>query len=129
MKSGDKGLTDQQLELIVGRLLQTGVLLAVLVVLVGGAFYLAQEGESTPDRHLFHGEPPDLRSPMAIVLDALRLDGHGLIQLGILLLIATPVSRVCLSVLAFAWQRDGVFVTITLLVLAILLAGLLGVIP
>ena len=62
---------------------------------------------------------------MAIVRCALTLDARCVIQLGLLLLIATPVARVAFSVFAFAKQRDWTFVVITLIVLGLLLYGLL----
>lgn len=52
--------------------------------------------------------------------------GRGLIQLGLLILIATPVARVVFSVFAFAQQKDRLSVGVTLLVLAILRYSLLG---
>jgi uncharacterized membrane protein len=48
------------------------------------------------------------------------------IQLGLVLLMATPVARVAFSVVAFVMQRDRTYVTITLIVLAVLLFGLTG---
>lgn len=52
--------------------------------------------------------------------------GRGLIQLGLLLLIATPIARVTFSVFAFFYQRDGKYVVFTLIVLGLLLYSLLG---
>jgi len=52
------------------------------------------------------------------------LRGRGIIQLGLLLLIATPVARVAFSIAAFAMQRDRLYVVVTLMVLAILLYSL-----
>jgi uncharacterized membrane protein len=46
------------------------------------------------------------------------------VQLGVLLLIATPVARVAFSALAFARQRDYTYVALTLFVLAVLLCSL-----
>jgi len=43
------------------------------------------------------------------------------IQVGLLILIATPVARVVFSLVAFGIERDKVYVGITLAVLAILL--------
>ncbi|HTP49163.1 MAG TPA: DUF1634 domain-containing protein, partial [Anaeromyxobacteraceae bacterium] len=57
---------------------------------------------------------------------ALRGSGRGIIQLGLLFLIATPVARVILSVAAFAAQGDRKFVVVTLMVLGALLYSLLG---
>jgi uncharacterized membrane protein len=52
------------------------------------------------------------------------LNPLGLIQLGLLLLIATPVARVVFSVAGFAIERDWMYVVITLLVLLTLLYSL-----
>jgi len=102
------------------------VLLAAAVVLIGAGVYLRKYGGTTPDYRMFRGEPEDLRSISGIVSAALALRGRGLIQLGLLLLIATPVARVVFSAVAFACQRDYTYVTITLIVLALLLYSLTG---
>lgn len=47
--------------------------------------------------------------------------GQAIVMLGVLLLIATPVARVALSVVVFALERDRLYVTITLIVLLLLL--------
>jgi uncharacterized membrane protein len=49
-----------------------------------------------------------------------------LIQLGLLLLIATPVARVAFSAAAFAMQRDRLYVVVALIVLAVLMYSLMG---
>lgn len=113
--------TDQYVEELIGNLLQTGVILASAVVLLGGSIYLVRHGLAAPQYHVFMGEPSDLRTMAGIVRDALTLRGRGIIQLGLLLLIATPIARVAFSVAAFAVQRDRLYVAITLIVLAILL--------
>jgi len=60
------------------------------------------------------------------VQEALSFHPRSIIQLGLLLLIATPVARVAFSVLAFAWQRDRTYVIVTLIVFAILIYSLTG---
>jgi uncharacterized membrane protein len=62
-----------------------------------------------------------LRSVPQIVQQATALRPLGLIQFGLLLLIATPVARVLFSVLGFALERDWMYVVVTLLVLALLI--------
>jgi uncharacterized membrane protein len=52
--------------------------------------------------------------------------GRGLIQLGLLFLIATPIARVCLSVVGFSIERDRLYIVCTLIVLAILLYSFVG---
>ena len=116
--------TDQRIEEIVGDLLRVGVIVAAIVVLAGGSVYLVRYGGTTPDYRVFHGEPADLRSVSGIVTDALELRSRGIIQLGLLLLLATPVARVVFSIFAFAHQRDLTYVFITSIVLVILLYSL-----
>jgi uncharacterized membrane protein len=82
-------------------------------------------GHSICDRRLA-GEPTDLRSVSGIVTDALSLQARGIIQLGLLLLVATPVARVAFSAFAFAQQRDRTYVMVTLGVLAVLVYSLVG---
>jgi uncharacterized membrane protein len=118
--------TEQQLENIVGNLLRLGVMLAAVVVFGGGALYLIHHGVTSPDYRMFHGEPADLRSVSGVVTEALSLQSQGIIQLGLLLLIATPIARVAFSVFAFAQQRDRTYVIVTLVVFAVLLYSLLG---
>jgi len=115
------GLSDQRVDEIIGNLLRAGVILAAAVVLLGGVLYLTQSASTLPDYRVFRGEPADLRGVFSIVQDARRLDGRGLIQLGLLVLLATPIARVAFSILAFAVQRDRTYVLVTLIVLAVLL--------
>ncbi len=61
--------------------------------------------------------------------EARSFSGRGIIQLGLLLLVATPVARVIFSVAAFALQQDWIYVVITLIVLAVLGFSLLGGAP
>lgn len=124
---GAKGAwTDYQIDNIIGTLLRVGVGIAAVVVLLGGAFYLKRHGLELPDYRVFHGEPSDLCDVKGIVKEAVELSSRGIIQLGLLLLIATPIVRVAFTVLAFALQRDRVYVIVTLIVLGILLYSLTG---
>lgn len=118
--------TDQRIEDIVGNLLRTGVLLSALVVSAGGLIYLVRYGQLPVDFRVFRGEPEDLRSLHGIVRSTVRLQGRGIIQLGLLLLIATPVARVAFSIIAFAKERDRTYVVLTLIVFLILAYSLLG---
>ena len=116
--------TDQRIDAIIGSLLRAGVIVAAVLVLSGGALYLARHGSTIPDHHVFHGEPAYLRDLGGILSAARVLDGPGLIQLGLLVLLATPLVRVAFSVLAFALQRDRTYVVVTSIVLAVLLYSL-----
>ena len=121
-----EGWSDTDVEQVIGNLLRIGLLLSTAVVLVGGAIYLVRHGHELPDYRLFRGEPVALRSIGGIVEMAQDLLGRGFIQLGLLLLLATPVARVLFSVYAFIKQRDPFYVGVTLVVLAVLLTSILG---
>jgi uncharacterized membrane protein len=121
MSQTSTGWTDKQVEVLLGQLLRIGVSTAAAVVLLGGALFLVYEGRQPAHYHVFEEEPAELRSPVGIFREALALHSAGIIQFGLLLLIATPVARVVLSIFAFARQRDLTYVIITLIVLAVLL--------
>jgi uncharacterized membrane protein len=116
-------------ERIIGGLLQVGVLASIAVALVGMALYLGRDGKDVADFRVFRGEPFDLRAAAGIVRAAFGGDRAAIIQLGVLILIATPVARVLLSLLAFARERDATYVAVTAIVLIVLLAGLFGIGP
>jgi uncharacterized membrane protein len=118
--------TDQKIEQIVGNLLRAGVILSAVVVLCGGVLYLIKYGHGPADYRIFRGEPTDLKSVSGIVRDAFALHSRGIIQLGLLLLIATPVARVAFSIFGFAEERDRMYVVFTVTVLLILLYSLIG---
>jgi uncharacterized membrane protein len=118
-------ITDIQVERSISVLLISGVMLAAAVVLLGGILYLAHQGGEHPDYHVFHGVPADLRSPVMVVRNAFAGRPDAIIQLGLLLLILTPVARVLFSIFAFLSERDYMYVVLTVIVLAVLLYSLL----
>ena len=118
--------SDEQVEKIVGNLLRSGVIAAAIVVLAGGIIYLIRYGSNLPDYSVFQGVPAEFRSVGGIITAAFSFRSRGLIQLGLLLLIATPVARVAFSIFAFALQRDRTYIVITLMVLGVLIFSLAG---
>ena len=125
MTSNQSRVSDDAVEQLIGRLLQIGVLIAAAITLVGGTLLLIQHGRSPVDYSTFRGEPSYLRSLSGIVAAAFQRDTRAIVQLGLAFLIATPIARVAFTLVAFALQRDRVYVGVTLLVLALLLFGLL----
>jgi uncharacterized membrane protein len=112
--------SDEQVEQAIGTLLRAGVLLAAAVVLLGGTLFLRHQGSQVADYRVFLGEPPALRTAPGILTAALSGRGRGLIQLGLLVLIATPIARVAFALVAFVLQRDRLYTTVTAVVLAVL---------
>jgi uncharacterized membrane protein len=118
--------TDQRVEQVVGNLLRTGVTISAAIVLIGASIYLTRHGMASADYRVFQGEPNDLRTVHGIIQRSIHLSGRGIIQLGLLLLIATPVARVAFAVYGFAAEGDRLYVGFTLIVLAVLLYSLVG---
>jgi uncharacterized membrane protein len=119
---------DRRIEVILGNLLRTGVLISAAVVLLGASIYLSRHAHDPADYRVFRGEPSDYRTIPGVIQSVISRRGRGqsLIQLGLLLLIATPIARVAFSVAGFAIERDRLYVAFTLIVLAILLYSFLG---
>jgi uncharacterized membrane protein len=117
---------DQRMDQIMAVLLRSGVLLSASLVFLGGIIYLSRHDLPAMNYRVFQGEPPELRTVGAILHQAATFHGRGLIQLGLLILIATPVARVLFSVFAFIYERDWTYVAITMIVLALLSYSLFG---
>lgn len=120
-----QGWSDDQVEQLIGRLLQIGVLIAAAVVVVGGVMLLVQHGSAPVEFRTFSTASSPLRGLIGIFRGAFALDASSVVQLGLVLLIATPVMRVALTLVTFALQRDRLYVLITAIVLTLLLYGLI----
>jgi uncharacterized membrane protein len=119
-------ISDARIDELIGGLLIVGVVVSSLIVLIGAGLYLKRHGTQLPNYHVFYGEPSGLRSVSGIIKEASSFSGRGIIQFGLLLLIATPVMRVAFAVVAFIIQRDRIYVGVTLIVLSVLLFSLAG---
>ena len=119
-----RAMTDERLEIRLGNLLRLGVMIAAGIALLGGCIYLLRHGGDSLSYHTFHRGSATLRSPIGILGDAVMLHARGIIQLGVLVLIATPIARVLFSVFGFLRERDRLYVAVTFIVLAILVYSL-----
>ena len=117
---------EQQVDNTIAQLLRGGVLLAATVVILGAVMYLGRSPFARVSYSTFNGEPDQLKSVHGIVRSAFAGRSRAIMQLGLLLLIATPIARVIFSVFAFAIEGDRMYVTFTLIVLAVLLYSLFG---
>ena len=117
---------DEAFEALLGHVLRAGVVLAATVVAAGALILLARHGGESPSYSTFRGEPGQLRSIPGIVAEARTLSGRGVIQLGLLLLIATPIARVFFALVGFGRQKDWMYVGISAVVLALLAYSLMG---
>ncbi len=118
-------LNDKQVEILIGQVLRAGVLLSCFVTVIGLGLFLLHHATATPNYHVFHSVSAPLRSVVGLIPNAFHGDPMAIIQLGVLLLIATPVARVAFLVGAFAMERDRMYVFVSGLVLVILLGSIL----
>ena len=125
---------DQKLELAIATLLRIGVSLAAVLVLLGGVLTLRHPGAPIPNYATFHASGDPHTSGDAGIMAMNSISGvfeqlahrsrTGIVALGLLVLIATPIARVLFATVGFARERDGLYTVISLLVLAILVFSL-----
>jgi len=116
------------IENLISITLRTGVLVSIAVILSGLIFTFAHHPAYFSSRPAL-GQLIDARehftSSIAGVAQGVRASrGQAIVMLGILLLIATPIVRVAISVFLFAAERDRRYVVITATVLVLLLISL-----
>ena len=104
--------TDEQVDVAIGIVLRTGVMAAALLVLAGGIAYLLHDGGDTVAYRTFQGARGAVRGPLYVV------------QLGLIVLMATPVARVIACVVGFGLERDLKYVVISTIVLGLLVFSL-----
>ncbi|MFI5273688.1 MAG: DUF1634 domain-containing protein [Ktedonobacterales bacterium] len=107
-------------EIIVSDVLRWGVMISAATIALGVVLFYVQylsghltDAASHAFPHSLGGEIAALRTGSAIAI----------IVLGLLLLLATPVLRVAVSILVFALTHDWLYTVITLIVLIILMVS------
>jgi uncharacterized membrane protein len=126
MERRTRGWSDEHVQLIVGYFLRTGIIIASVIVFIGGILYLIKYGADFPEYRIFSGEPARLRNVHGIIADAFSLRSRDIIQFGLLLLMFTPVAWVAFLLFAFARQRDRTYIVIAAIVLGTLLFSIAG---
>ena len=115
----------RNVELLISNLLRTGVIFSLGLIILGTVMSFAQHPEYLSER-FFAG---NASAPRTAILHSLSdvaaglkaLNGEAVVTLGILLLIATPVVRVGVSIFAFIYQHDRLYTLITGAVFCLLL--------
>jgi uncharacterized membrane protein len=116
-----KKIEDTDLETMIGQLLRYGVLLSSIIVAAGGVIYLVRHGSEHPLYRQFKGEPSKLKEIGPLWHAVLHGEGRPLIQLGLLVLVATPILRIVFSIFGYLLEKDYLYVAITAVVLAVIL--------
>lgn len=125
-KAKPGSLKDKDMQVIIGWILRGGVAVSMFLVFIGGVFFVYRHGHSIPDYRTFKGVPDFIHSLGGILNGVITLKGQAIIQLGIILLIATPVVRVAFSAIGFVLEKDYLYTFITLIVLLIILASMIS---
>lgn len=122
-----KKFGDRDIQLIIGKLLRYGVLTSLAITLAGGLFYLINHwSDIVPNYREFAGETSGYTTMTQVLTGVLHFDVKDIIQFGVIVLIATPILRVAMSLLAFALEKDRLYVIISLIVLGIITTSLFG---
>jgi uncharacterized membrane protein len=120
----------ESLNAVLGNVLKYGVLLSGLVTAIGAFLLAIMNGYSESSTFISYNPNRIPHGSFDVSLQGLinglvAIDPRALIELGVILLIATPVARVLVSVFLFGAEGDRLYVILTAAVLAVLLFGIL----
>jgi uncharacterized membrane protein len=119
------------IELLISYVLRTGVLIAAALVAIGLVMFFVDVANGTTSGQakeiLSHGGHQITVSWTSIAHGVTHGDALSVIELGLLVLILTPVSRVLLTLVLFLIEKDPVFVIVSAIVLFVLMLGFLGI--
>lgn len=123
-----KQIRDKDISRIIGNILRWGVYLSLSIAFIGGLIYLWGKGGaySQVQHQLFVEKDANLIELLSATFKGVSNGlGGSIIELGILLLMATPLARVVFSLVAFYLEKDKLYVFITLMVLLIIFTSIL----
>lgn len=104
----------------------SGTLVAAAVAAIGSLLLLSRAWHDPAGFGRYHPTPDSLRRFSPLLARAADLDPPAIMQVGVILLILTPVLRVGFTLSAFLRRRDRVWVAINVFVLAVLIYGVAG---
>ena len=109
-----------EMEDAIGITLRAGVVLCLTLIIIGVLLLFIDGGSGgIPLNQITGLDSPinsSLFSPSQIISGIFNLDGISFILLGLMVLIATPIARVLLSVFAFLFEENWLYMAITLIV-------------
>ncbi|MDY0931451.1 DUF1634 domain-containing protein [Chryseobacterium sp. CFBP8996] len=115
-----KDFTDVDLNRSVGNLLRLGVILSVITSLIGFV-KLFMEGFEMPKKYKLLNMGTSSDKVWSHFWETLcKGEGMAIIQLGILMLIFTPLMRIIFALIGYLKEKDYVYVIISSIVLAIM---------
>jgi len=114
------------MQAVIGWVLRIGVIVSICIVFFGGVIFLYRHGHEIADHKKFKGIPDFISTAGGIINGVFAFRGQAIIQLGIVLLIATPVLRVIFSAIGFVLEKDYLYIGISLLVLLIIFISMIS---
>ncbi len=118
---------DHDIEQFIGLQLRYGVIIASLTVLTGGILYLINTGsQGLPDYAKFIGEQAGFTTGKQLWEGVLSFNPKGIIEFGVVILIATPILRIFFSLIGFIMEKDKMYIAITLVVLSVMMFSVFG---
>ena len=120
MKERSEIHLQEQWDKKMGIILRGGLILACLIVTIGGVIFLKHHSTEHPHYEIFQGVPMDLNNFSGIWNYFLQWRGRAIIQMGVVLLLLTPSILVFASGLYFFRKKDWIYVIITGIVLFVL---------
>ena len=115
-----KNFTDVDLNRSVGNLLRLGVILAVITSLIGFV-KLFMEGFKMPRKYKLLDMGTSSEKVWSHFWETLcKGEGMAIIQLGILMLIFTPLMRIIFALIGYLKEKDYLYVLISSIVLIIM---------
>lgn len=112
---------DIKIEYILANLLRIGVIVAASVVMIGAVLFIIRHGKEVPDYSNFIFHPFSVDDPLTLLKEVAAFKSIAIMKLGILFLIGTPILRVIISIAAFIYEKDLMYVLFTLVVLVFLI--------
>lgn len=119
------------MSVVIGNVLRFGVILSGVVILLGVARLALVGWSNEASAYLVYNPGTVPHGSFPVTLSALlnglaSFSAYSLIELGVIILIATPATRVLVSVFLFAAEKDRLYVLVTAVVLALLLFSMLA---
>ena len=116
--------TSKNMERTVSMVLQFGVLISAAMIILGCILFFTSGYHDQTSYHELTAPSYSFPHGLATLKTSVQAgDGLGFIELGVLLLILTPIPRVLISILLFKRQKDRPMTVVTLVVLLVLVGS------
>lgn len=112
---------ERDFQLIIGNLLRYGVWISLSVAFMGGIIYLLNHGNELENYSTFYENDTNIFKVIINIYNGVvQGQGESIILLGIILLFITPILRLLISLIVFYFEKDYLYVFITMIVILII---------